>query len=118
MKIKEVIWLYSTRKNLKTFPEEVRNEVGYALYAAQCGEKSSITKKYKSMPGVMEIVSDFNKETYRAVYTFKIENCIYVLHCFHKKSKKDNKIPKNDKKIIEDRYKEVLDYVRKQKSKI
>ena len=55
----------------------------------------------------MEIVSNFDKETYRAVYTFKIENCIFVLHCFHKKSKKDKKIPKNESEIIEKRYKDL-----------
>ena len=64
----------------------------------------------------MEISSDFNKETYRAVYTFKIKNYIYVLHCFHKKSKTGKKIPKNDSEIIEKRYKEVLEYVRKKRN--
>jgi phage-related protein len=102
----------STLEKLRTFPEEVKDEIGYALRVAQYGNKHHNVKKYQDLSGVMEIVSNFDKEAYRAIYTFKIENYIYVLHVFHKKSKTGKKIPKEIDKIIRQRYKEALNHAR------
>ena len=58
------------------------------------------------MKGVIEIISNFDRETYRALYAYKISDCIYVLHVFHKKSKKGLKVPKEIDRLIRQRYKE------------
>ena len=54
---------------------------------------------------VLEIVSNFDTDTFRAVYTVEFEEAIYVLHCFQKKSKRGNETPQQDKDMIERRLK-------------
>ena len=82
--LKPVEWVGSSLEDLKEFPEEVRQGVGYALYLAQCGEKHPSAKPLKGFngAGVLEVVEDFDVDTYRAVYTFKLAGVVYVLHAF------------------------------------
>jgi len=97
-----VRWIGSSLKDLKEFPEEPRREVGNALYQAQIGEKHSKSKPFKGFHGasVLEIVDDFDTDTYRAVYTVRFEEAVYVLHCFQKKSKSGISTPKQDMELI------------------
>ena len=70
-----------------TFPAEVRRTMGYALGAAQFGGKHPSAKPWKGEgPGVLEVVRDFDRNTYRAVYTVRFMGAVYVLHAFQKKS--------------------------------
>jgi phage-related protein len=55
--------------------------------------------------GVLEIVDDYKGDTYRAVYTVKFKNAIYVLHAFQKKSKKGIKTPQHEIELIQQRLK-------------
>ena len=103
---KTIIWMGSSRKDLKKFPNVVKSEVGFALYQAQQGEKHHLAKPFKGLSGVFEIVSDYQSDTFRAVYAIKLSNDIYVLHAFRKKSKSGIKTPKQDIDIIKSRYKE------------
>jgi phage-related protein len=84
--LKPVEWVGSSLDDLKEFPEDVRQTVGYALYLAQCGEKHPSAKPLKGFrgTGVLEIVEDFDGDTYRAVYTVKLAGVVYVLHTFQK----------------------------------
>ncbi len=87
-------------------PEEVRSEVGYALYVAQNGDKADSAKPLKGQgSGVLEVVENYDGDTYRAVYTVRFESAVYVLHAFQKKSKKGIKTPKRDMDLIEARLK-------------
>jgi len=54
----------------------------------------------------LEVVDDFDGDTYRAVYTIKFKGVVYVLHAFQKKSKRGIKTPKQDMDLIEKRLKE------------
>jgi phage-related protein len=90
---------------LKKFPEEVKDEVGYILYLVQIGKHHKKIKRLKGLSSVMEIVSDFDKDTYRTVYIAKLGNTIYVLHAFKKKSKRGIKTPQEDMKVIKQRLK-------------
>lgn len=79
-------WLGNSRKDVLTFPEEIRLQIGFALYTAQLGETHMHAKLFKGFgPGVYEIISDYDKNTYRTLYTVNIEDAIYVLHVFQKK---------------------------------
>src|SRR5438093_445999 len=80
----------SSREDLKSFPEQVRRDIGQALYTAQQGETDPAAKPLKGFGGarVMEIVDRHDTNTYRAVYTVQFAGRIYVLHAFQKKSKK------------------------------
>ena len=89
--IRRLEWVGSSLRDLKEFPQKVQQEIGYSLYEVQIGGKPNNAKPLKGLDsGVMEIVSDFDKRTYRAVYVLKIGEKIYVLHCFQKKIEKWN----------------------------
>jgi phage-related protein len=97
-----------SRKKLKGFPEDVREVMGYGLFLAEKGRKHPNAKPLKgfSGAGVLEIVEDHDGNTFRAVYTVKLANAVYVLHAFQKKSKKGIATPKADLDLIKDRLKQ------------
>ena len=103
--IKQIAFISSSRDDLKGFPEEVRQDIGYALFQAQQGEKPPSAKPLKGFvgAGVLEIIENFVGDTYRAVYTVKFQNVIYVLHCFQKKSKHGIKTPQQDIDLMKQR---------------
>jgi len=88
----------SSREDLKSFPEQVRRDIGQALYTAQQGETDPAAKPLKGFGGarVMEIVDRHDTNTYRAVYTVQFAGRIYVLHAFQKKSKKGIATPQRE----------------------
>jgi phage-related protein len=83
----------------------VRRDVGQALYAAQCGEEYPAVKALKGFGGraVLEIVAPHESDTYRAVYTVRFHDAIYVLHAFQKKSKKGIAAPQRELELIRQR---------------
>lgn len=68
-----VVWLGSCRRDLRSFPREVRREIGAALYAVQQGDTDPAAKPMKGFGGasVLEIVSDYRGNTWRAIYTIR-----------------------------------------------
>ena len=106
--LKPVIWIGSSRRVVQAMPSEVRGRVGYALYAAQQGGKHRDAKPLKGFGGasVLEIVNDFDGNTYRAVYTVRLAGTVYVLHAFQKKAKSGRETPKADMALIESRLRE------------
>ncbi|CAN1212551.1 Phage-related protein [Tumidithrix helvetica PCC 7403] len=119
LSLKSIEWLGSSNDDLRDFPENVREEMGYALYLAQLGEKHPDAKPLKGFTGagVLEIVEDFDKDTYRAVYTVKFEGIVYVLHAFQKKSKRGISTPKQDIDLIEARLKRAQEHYESRDSK-
>ena len=107
--IRPLAWLGDSRKQVRSFPPEVRKSIGVALYDAQKGEKAPTAKPFRSIgSGVFEIAVRFDKEAYRTVYAVQIGRRIYVLHAFQKKSKQGIKTPRQDVNVIEQRYKQAL----------
>jgi phage-related protein len=104
-KIRALAWVGSSRKDLKQFPPEVRSVMGYALYQAQLGLKATSARPLAGFGGasVLEIVDDFQTDTYRAAYTVRFADVVYVLHAFQKKSKKRIATPKADLDLIKRR---------------
>jgi phage-related protein len=84
----ELVWVGSSLKDLRAFPEEVRQMMGFALYLAQCGGKHAASKPLRGFrgAGVLEVTGDHEGDTYRAVYTVSFGERVYVLHAFQKKS--------------------------------
>jgi phage-related protein len=104
--LKPIRWVGSSYDDLLELPEDVRREVGYALYVAQNGDKAENVKPLKGFgSGILEVVENYDGDTYRAVYTAKFESAVYVLHAFQKKSKTGIKTPKKDLELIEARLK-------------
>ena len=105
--LKPVKWISSSCDDLRRFPEEVQQVMGFALYLAQLGKKHPDAKPLKGFKGsgVLEIVENLDGDTYRAVYTVKFAEIVYVLHAFQKKSKHGIATPKQDIDLIESRLK-------------
>jgi phage-related protein len=106
--LKPVIWVGSSRKDLRRFPEPVQDHMGYALYEAQRGGKHRDTKTLSGFggAGVVEVVKDFRGDTFRAVYTLRYAGAVYVLHAFQKKSKSGRETPRQDIELIKQRLRE------------
>ena len=88
-------------------PDDVIDVFGFALHLAQAGKKHDQAKPMKGFggAGVLEVVEDHLGDTYRAVYTVKIADAVYVLHCFQKKSRHGIETPKHDLDLIRERLK-------------
>lgn len=105
--VKPVVWIGSTRTDLASFPEDVKDAIGYALYIAQRGGKHADAKPLRGFgsAGILEIIEDHAGDTYRAVYTVRLAGRIYVLHVFQKKSKAGIRTPKPEIELIRSRLK-------------
>jgi len=107
---KPLLWVGSSKKDLLEFPGEVIDELGTALSVAQFGGMHPTAKPWHGEgSGVWEVVEDFNRATYRAVYTVRFEKAVYVLHCFQKKSPTGIKTAKPDVDLIGKRLKDARD---------
>ena len=105
--MKPLYWVGSSKRDLGTLPEAVVNLFGYALYLAQTGKKHDQAKPLRGFgsAAVLEVVEDQDGNAYRAVYTVRIANRVFVLHVFQKKSKRGSATPKGDVKLIGERLK-------------
>jgi len=103
---KPLFWIGSAKRDLLGFPEAVKDEMGVALSVAQFGRRHPSAKPWKGEgSGVLEIVEDHRGDTYRAVYTVKFENAMYVLHAFQKKSPKGIRTAQTDVELVSRRLK-------------
>jgi phage-related protein len=104
----------SSLKELRDSPEEVKDGIGYALELVQKGERPANAKPLKGFGGasVLEIVEDFDGDTWRAIYTVAVANAVYVLHVFQKKSKKGIATPKKEIELIRRRLRDALEHAR------
>lgn len=102
---KPIVWLGSSRKDIRKLPEDVQDEMGYVLHLVQNGEFDRSIKPLKGgdLAGVFEIRVDESGDTYRAVYVVNLGSRIYTLHVFQKKSKRGIETPKPDMDIIRSR---------------
>jgi phage-related protein len=106
---KPVLWIGSSREDLLGFPEAVKNGIGLALEVAQFGGKHASAKPWKGEgSGVLEVVEDYRGDTYRAVYTVRFVQAIYVLHAFQKKSTHGIATPQRDRDLIKRRLRTAL----------
>lgn len=106
-KMKTVIWVASSKRDLEDLPESVMKTFGYALFQAQQGDHPDIGKILRGFGGadVIELIDDAEGGTYRGVYTVRFSEAIIVLHVFQKKSKKGIETPKQEIELIKGRLK-------------
>jgi phage-related protein len=101
--------------NVRRFPQAVKEEIGFALYQAQGGGKRINAKPLKGLgPGVLEIVSDYRGDTFRAVYAIRLAEKVYVLHAFQKKSKRGIATPGSEIELIKRRLNRAIELSQKQ----
>ncbi len=103
---KPLDWVGSSKKDFLGFPEPVKDEMGNALGLAQFGGKHPSAKPWKGQgSGVFEVVEDHAGDTFRAVYTVRFKEAVYVLHAFQKKSPTGIKTAQVDVDLVERRLK-------------
>jgi len=104
---KPLIWIGGSKKDLLALPTDVRKFFGHALDFAQHGDQHDAAKPLGGFggAGVLEIVEENMGNAYRAIYTVKFKEAVFVLHCFQKKSKRGIATPKEDMDIIRARLK-------------
>ena len=100
-----LLWIASSRKDLREFPEGVQDEAGYDLWLVQQGGMPVTAKVLKGFggPDLLELVEDYSSDTYRVIYTVRFSEVVYVLHAFQKKSKHGIKTPKKELDLIRSR---------------
>ena len=108
--MKSVKWVGDSRKRVRDFPAEVRYDIGSSLFDVQMGSIPSNAKPLRGIgTGIFEIVTRYNKNTWRTVYVVKLGDRIYVLHAFQKKSKHGISTPKKEIDLIKQRYKRAVE---------
>jgi phage-related protein len=101
--MRTIEWIGSSRDDLSTMPAEVCSEFGHGLYLAQIGERHLNAKPFGES---IELIERYDGNTYRCVYNIRIDDDLYVLHAFQKKSTRGIAVPKHDRETIEARLKE------------
>ena len=106
-----LVWRGASKTDFMAFPATVQREMGYALFLAQMGERHSTMAKTLSGFGgatVIELKESHDGNAYRAVYTVRFADAVYVLHAFQKKSKKGIATPKAEIDVIQKRLKDLI----------
>lgn len=102
METKPILFLGSSRDDLREFPAEVRKVLGEELLRVQNGLMPVDFKPLKDVgKGAYEIRVHLNG-AWRVIYVAKFANAIYVLHAFEKKTQKTSQ---NDLEFAKRRYK-------------
>ena len=116
--LKPLGWIGRAKADLHTFPSDVIGDVGHALYLAQLGDKHPHAKPLKGFGGaaVLEVVEDHDGNAYRAVYTVRFAEVVYVLHAFQKKAKKGIATPPQELDKVKSRLKQAEQEYRTWKS--
>src|SRR5690348_3781034 len=104
--LKPIRWIGTSLRDLRSFPPAVRSDVGHALFTAQQGRTDPAAKPLKGFGGasVLEIVASHHGNAWRAVYTVRFQDFIYVLHVFQKKSVKGIATPAREIDLIKQRF--------------
>jgi phage-related protein len=103
---KPLYWIASSLKDIARFPSDVQRSFGFALSAPQYGGKHRAAKPWKGEgPGILEVVKDYDGDTYRAIYTVRFAQAVYVLHVFQKKSPRRIETRQSDVTLVRERLK-------------
>jgi len=99
---------------LAGFPEDVRADLGFALFELQQGKRPQIqTRRMESLgSGVYELKEGDETTWYRVIYLSKVDDVIYVLHCFEKQGRKTDS---RDLGLAAQRLSRVRERIREQK---
>jgi phage-related protein len=112
--IRPLEWMGNSLKDLSAMPAEVRSEFGHGLHLAQIGQRHVNAKPYGES---IELIERYDGDAYRCVYNVRIDERVYVLHAFQKKSTKGIAVTKRDKETIAARLAAAKDLARRLASK-
>jgi phage-related protein len=115
--MKDLLFVGDSHRVLSGFPDPVQRHIGFALYQAQMGNKHPDAKPLKSLKGgVLEVVSDHRGDTFRTVYTVRLEHAVYVLHAFQKKSRQAIATPKHEIELVKQRLQRAIEIDREREA--
>jgi len=117
--LKPLFWVGSCKKDYRAFPPRVQENLGFEIYLAQTGQHPPSAKPLKGFgSAVVELIEDFDGDAYRAVYTVRFADAVYMLHAFKKKSKRGIKTPAGDIEKIRSRLRDAeADYAERHEEK-
>jgi phage-related protein len=102
--LRPLLWVASSKRDYLEFPARVQDTFGFELFLVQTGQHPASAKPLKGLgTGIVELVEDFDGDTFRAVYTVRFRESVYVLHAFKKKSNRGSKTPQSDIELIKRR---------------
>jgi phage-related protein len=112
MEPKPLFFVGSTRDDLRSLPEDVKDLFGYALYLAQMGEMHVRSKPLRGFGGadLLEVVDWDEGGTYRTVYTVRLAGAVYVLHVFQKKSRRGIATPRQEIDLVRARLRQAEEH--------
>lgn len=118
--LRPLLWVASSKRDYWQFPARVQDNLGFELFLAQTGQHPPSAKPLKGLgSGTVELVEDFDGDSYRVVYTVRFGEAVYVLHAFKKKSKRGIKTPQGDIDLVKRRLKDAEhDYAQRFKKEI
>ena len=107
--LRPLAWVRSSRKDYAEFPARVQDDIGYRLYRVQAGDSvfppsRPLNQGVLKGMGIHELGEDYDGDTYRAVYTVRLDGVVYVLHAFKKKSTSGIATPQHHIDLIRSRY--------------
>lgn len=104
---KPVIWVGSTRDDLRALPVPVRRRFGHALFTLQQGRSPPSSKALKGIHGVLEVSVAFEGNAYRLVVAPHPADAVFVLHVFQKRSHRGISTPAKDTAVIRSRLRRI-----------
>ncbi|MBI3574986.1 MAG: type II toxin-antitoxin system RelE/ParE family toxin [Gammaproteobacteria bacterium] len=105
--VRPLLWVASSKRDYGEFPPRVQDTLGFELFLAQTGQHPPSAKPLKGLgSGVVELIEDFDGDTYRTIYTVRFREAVYVLHAFKKKSKRGVATPGSDIDLVKRRLKD------------
>jgi phage-related protein len=116
-RLRPVVWLGNSKRNICGFPEGAQKLIGDELQLIQFGGMPKDAKPFTGIgSGVFEIALRYATDAYRTVLAVQLGQKIYVLHAFQKKSKRGRETPQRDLELIRQRYTEAKELARHEKA--
>lgn len=119
--LRPLVWVGSSQKDFLRFPRDVQADFTQQLHLVRIGERppgeTLLTKGELKGLGIREVRVDYDKDTYRVIYTVRLASAIYVLHAFKKKSKFGISTPRHDMELVVKRYRDAARYDAEQRSR-
>jgi phage-related protein len=102
--MKDVMFVGTSRNDLRKFPQEVRQEAGYQLFRVQYGTVPNDWKPIKTIGKNVKEIRIHVEGEYRIIYVAHFEEAVYVLHAFQKKTQKT---PQHDIELARKRFQQI-----------
>ena len=110
---RRISWFKSVLKDFESFPDDVQSDMLDALSTAAEGGKSDKAKPFKGLDGgIFEIAIRYRGDAFRSLYAVKMDEDIWVLHAFQKKSNSGIKTPLAEVNLIRERLRRLKEALR------